>query len=216
MEKKIAFQDLVTWCREYLQGIISQEELVKNVADLKIRFYVTLNEKIEIIQNIIYNTNFMVNPIEYKIRDLEIAKILKGFLSYFTNIEYTEEDFKLIKDCDIFSYECINQVLFVGSPELIKLFKDDYDKLCSLLDTTISQGELNQMVHVFDNIDTEVLVKENKKLRKTFKDITSSSEGQKAIEDLLEIARFNDPAMKRIIQADANNAAMEKLKNKKK
>ena len=216
MENNIAFKDLVNWCREYLQGIITQEELSKNLQDLQVLFYKPLNEKIFIVQDIIYNTNFVQFPIELRLRDLEIAKILKGFLSYFPNISYESDDKALIENCDIFTYENIKQVLFVGSPDLRKLFREDYEELCSLLDSTISQGEINQISHVFDGVDTDILVKENKKLRRTFKDITTTSEGQKAVEDLLEIARFNDPAMKRIIQAKANEVANEKISKKKK
>lgn len=208
MEKNIAFQDLVIWCREFLKGIITQEELAKNLNDLQFKSYLTMEEKIDIVNKIVYDTNFTVYPLPFKIRDLEISKVLQGFLSYFPNIEYTKEDLDLIDNCDIYTYECINQVLNISSPELTKLFEKDYSCLCSLIDTVVSQENIVNIMQIFEGLDTDVLASENKKLRRAFKDITKTPEGQKAIENLVKIAEFNDPTMRKVIESET----MKKLK----
>ena len=210
MEIKIKFQDLVNKCSEFLNGTITQEELAEATKDLRVRYYIPMKEKIEIIQDILYESYFIMEPIELKVKGIEISKILKGFLAYFNNIEYSAEDKKLINECDEYCYEMINLVICVGSPELVKLFEKDYEQLCRMLDVTVAQGDINNLLNILQGLDTETLKKENDKLRRSFKDITKTEEGQKAVADLLEIARFNDPTMKKIIENEALSNSRDK------
>lgn len=215
MENKIHFQDLIARCSEFLNGVISQEELAEATKNLAVRHYIGIEEKIEIIQDILYNSYYTMFPIENKIKGLEIAKILKGFLAYFTNLTYDEKDKEEINNNDVYIYEVINLVLFVGSPKLVELFEKDYNKLCDMLDATVMQGDVNNLLNLLEGLDTEVLEKENKKLRKAIKDVTKTEEGQKAVADLLEIARFNDPVAKKMVEAEALKAAKAKTKKNK-
>ena len=210
MKEKIKFQDLLARCEEYLNNTITQEELVEATKSLFVRYYIPMKEKVEIIQSILYDTYFTMEPIEYKIEGIEKAKILKGFLAYFVNIEYEESDKELLDKCDDYTFEIVEQVLNIGSPDLTALFEKDYNKLTRMLDSIVSQGDINNLITIFENLDTEALKEENKKLRRSFKDITKSKEGQQAVADLLEIARFNDPAMKKIIENEALSNSIDK------
>lgn len=210
MENTIKLQDLLARCSEFLNGMIGQEELSDAVKNLQLRYFIPMNEKVKIIQDILYETNFNIESLENKIRDLEVAKILKGFLAYFTNLEYEKIDYELINNCDIYTYETLYVVLYIGSPELVKLIEKDYSTLCNMIDSIVLQGDISQVLSIFEDLDFSELAKENKKLRRSFKEITTTNEGQKAISDLLEIARFNDPTMKKIIEEEAR----ENIKNK--
>ena len=211
MKEKIKFQDLLARCEEYLNNTITQEELAEATKSLFVRYYIPMKEKIEIIQDILYESYFIMEPIELRIKGIEISKILKGFLAYFGNIDYTTDDKKLIDECDEATYEIINLVLYVGSPELVKVFERDYEQLCRMLDNIVAQGDINNLFNVFRSLDMETLKKENDKFRRSFKDITKTEEGQRVVKDLLEIARFNDPTTKKIIE----NETIESLKNNK-
>lgn len=210
METKIKFQDLVNKCSEFLNGVITQEELAEATKDMRVRYYIPMKEKIEIIQDIFYESYYIMEPLELRVMGIEISKFLKGFMAYFSNIEYTEEDKELLNHCDESTYEALNQVLFIGSPDLTVLFEKDYKCLCEIINNISLQADINGVLNVLEGLDTEALKEENKKLRRSFKDITKSKEGQRAVADLLEIARFNDPTMKKIIENEALSNSIDK------
>ena len=203
MEKNLKLSEVIEICNNIVDGKYSTEEEITEVLDkIKVVNYITLMQKYEILLNILYAPSYFDDGIEQKAMYLETAKLWQGLFSY-TNVDIkSEPHLKIMQNYDL--------IMSVIGDILISLCYNDYNRLCTMIDTCIS---FEHVLSVTDKL-TEINVDQLGTYTNDTKELIDYIQTHKKdFEVLQNIIEFNDPQLKEL--KDEINKAAIKTANKK-
>ena len=195
MEKDLKLSEVIEICNDIKDGKYSEEEMVKVLDKITIVNYITLMEKYEILLNILYAPAYFDEGIEQKAMYLETAKLWQGLFAY-TNVDVKSEPYlKTMQNYDL--------IMSVIGDILISLCYNDYNRLCTMIDTCIS---FEHMISMSDKL-TEINVDKLGDYTNDTKNLIDYIQTHKKDFELLQsIVEFNDPQLKEL-KDEINKAA---------
>ena len=204
MEKNLKLSEVVEICNNIVNGKYDmQEEITEILDNIKVINYITLMEKYEILLNILYAPAYFDEGIEQKAMYLETAKLWNGLFAY-TNVDVKSEPYlKTMQNYDL--------IMSVIGDILMSLCYNDYNRLCTMIDTCISFEHVMSISEKLTEINVDKLG-EYTEDTKNFIDYIQTH--KKEFELLQSIVEFNDPQLKEL--KDEMNKAAVKAVNKKK
>ena len=204
MEKNLKLSEVVEICNNIVNGKYDmQEEITEILDNIKVINYITLMEKYEILLNILYAPAYFDEGIEQKAMYLETAKLWNGLFAY-TNVDVKSEPYlKTMQNYDL--------IMSVIGDILISLCYNDYNRLCTMIDTCISFEHIMSISEKLTEINVDKLG-EYTEDTKNFIDYIQTH--KKEFELLQNIVEFNDPQLKEL-KSEINKTAA-KAANKKK
>lgn len=203
MEKNLKLSEVVEICNNIVNGKYDmQEEITEILDNIKVINYITLMEKYEILLNILYAPAYFDEGIEQKAMYLETAKLWNGLFAY-TNVDVKSEPYlKTMQNYDL--------IMSVIGDILISLCYNDYNRLCTMIDTCISFEHVMSISEKLTEINVDKLG-EYTEDTKNFIDYIQTH--KKEFELLQSIVEFNDPQLKEL-KSEINKTAV-KAANKK-
>lgn len=203
MEKTMKLSEVIEICNDIVDGkYTTQDEITEVLDNIRVVSYITLMEKYEILLNVLYAPGYFEEGIEQKAMYLETAKLWNGLFSY-TNVDVkTEPHLKTMQNYDL--------IMSVIGDILISLCYNDYNRLCTMIDTCISFEHVLSVSDKLTEIDVNKL---GNYIEDTQKLIDFIQTNKKDLEILHQIAEFNDPQLKEL--KDEINQAAQKAANKK-
>lgn len=203
MEKILKLSEVVEICNNIVNGKYDmQEEITEILDNIKVINYIPLMEKYEILLNILYAPAYFDEGIEQKAMYLETAKLWNGLFAY-TNVDVKSEPYlKTMQNYDL--------IMSVIGDILISLCYNDYNRLCTMIDTCISFEHVMSISEKLTEINVDKLG-EYTEDTKNFIDYIQTH--KKEFELLQNIVEFNDPQLKEL-KSEINKTAA-KAANKK-
>lgn len=203
MEKNLKLSEVVEICNNIVNGKYDmQEEITEILDNIKVINYIPLMEKYEILLNILYAPAYFDEGIEQKAMYLETAKLWNGLFAY-TNVDIKSEPYlKTMQNYDL--------IMSVIGDILISLCYNDYNRLCTMIDTCISFEHVMSISEKLTEINVDKLG-EYTEDTKNFIDYIQTH--KKEFELLQNIVEFNDPQLKEL-KSEINKTAA-KAANKK-
>ena len=204
MEKTIKLSEVIEICNDIVDGKYATEDEITEVLDnIKVVNYITLMEKYEILLNVLYAPAYFDDGTEQKAMYLETAKLWQGLFSY-TNVDVkSEPHLKTMQNYDL--------IMSVIGDILISLCYNDYNRLCSMIDTCISFEHVLSVSETLTEIDVNKLSEYTEDTKNIIDYVQTH---KKEFELLQSIVEFNDPQLKEL--KDEMNKAAAKAANKKK
>lgn len=204
MEKTIKLSEVIEICNDIIGGkYATQDEITEVLDNIRVVNYITLMEKYEILLNVLYAPAYFDEGVEQKAMYLETAKLWQGLFAY-TNVDVkSEPHLKTMQNYDL--------IMSVIGDILISLCYNDYNRLCTMIDTCIS---FEHVLSISDKL-TEIDVSKLGEYTEDTKNIIDYVQTHKKEFELLQsIVEFNDPQLKEL--KDEMNKAAAKAVNKKK
>lgn len=205
MEKNIKLSEVLVICNDIVDGKYSTEEEITEVLDqIRVVNYITLMEKYEVLLNVLYAPAYFDDGIEQRAMYLETAKLWQGLFAY-TNVDVkTESHLKTMQNYDL--------IMSVIGDVLISLCYNDYNRLCSMIDTCISFEHVLSVSEKLTEIDVNKLGNYTEDTQKLIDFIQTN---KKDLEMLQQIAEFNDPQLKELKEEINKTSARAANKKKK-
>lgn len=204
MEKTMKLSEVIEICNDIVGGkYATQDEITEVLDNIRVVNYITLMEKYEILLNVLYAPAYFDEGVEQKAMYLETAKLWQGLFAY-TNVDVkSEPHLKTMQNYDL--------IMSVIGDILISLCYNDYNRLCTMIDTCIS---FEHVLSISDKL-TEIDVNKLGEYTEDTKNIIDYVQTHKKEFELLQnIVEFNDPQLKEL--KDEMNKAASKAANKKK
>ena len=204
MEKTIKLSEVIEICNDIVGGkYATQDEITEVLDNIRVVNYITLMEKYEILLNVLYAPAYFDEGVEQKAMYLETAKLWQGLFAY-TNVDVkSEPHLKTMQNYDL--------IMSVIGDILISLCYNDYNRLCTMIDTCIS---FEHVLSISDKL-TEIDVNKLGEYTEDTKNLIDYVQTHKKEFELLQnIVEFNDPQLKEL--KDEINKAAAKAANKKK
>lgn len=204
-EKKIPLIDIVRVCKDVLADKITEEQLNTFGTAIMVRSEINLLEKSTICFYILNEAKYseMDNNAAIKTAELIVNKFFYGLIQGYTNIEVDE---KLVT---IDNYDLVAPIF---KKFILQYCQEDYKDLEDMIRDTLQLSNIENIINMFSGINAEVLEKATIETKKTIK---SLEKNQTLIENLKDIAAFNDPYLNRAIEEMKKSALEESNKNKK-
>ena len=204
MEKNIKLSEVIEICNDIIDGkYTTQDEITEVLDNIKVVSYITLMEKYEILLNVLYAPGYFEEGIEQKAMYLETAKLWNGLFSY-TNVDVkTEPHLKTMQNYDL--------IMSVIGDILISLCYNDYNRLCTMIDTCISFEHVLSVSDKLTEIDVSKLGEYTEDTKKLIDYVQTHKQEFELLQSIVE---FNDPQLKEL--KDEMNKAAAKAANKKK
>lgn len=204
-EKKIPLIDIVRVCKDVLADKITEEQLNTFGTAIMVRSEINLLEKSTICFYILNEAKYseMDNNAAIKTAELIVNKFFYGLIQGYTNIEVDE---KLVT---IDNYDLVAPIF---KKFILQYCQEDYKDLEDMIRDTLQLSNIENIINIFSGINAEVLEKATIETKKTIK---SLEKNQTLIENLKDIAAFNDPYLNRAIEEMKKSALEESNKNKK-
>ena len=202
MDKNLKLSEVIEMCNDILDGkYATQEEITEALDNIRVVNYIPLMEKYEILLNVLYAPAYFDDGIEQKAMYLETAKLWNGLFAY-TNVDVkSEAHLKTMQNYDL--------IMSVIGDILISLCYNDYNRLCTMIDTCIS---FEHVMSVSDKL-TEISVDKLGEYTDNTKNLIDYIQTHKQEFELLQnIVEFNDPQLKEL--KDEMNKAAAKAANK--
>ena len=191
-ENKISLQDVVDLSKNYYSGKVDNDELNDFGNKIIIKSNISILEKTSLVMLLLTQAEYTdTDDIAFKMAELYMHKFFYCLIGAYTNIEVNE---------DLISLENYDLVSSLFKKFILQYCKEDYEELEDILRDSIQVGNLEQIINIFGNLDSESLNKASKDLDKAFNKLKKE---EKMIENLKDIASFNDPIL---------NQAIEKMK----
>lgn len=204
MEKTIKLSEVIEICNDIVNGKYTTEDEITEALDkIRVINYITLMEKYEILLNVLYAPGYFEEGIEQKTMYLETAKLWNGLFSY-TNVDVkSEPHLKTMQNYDL--------IMSVIGDILISLCYNDYNRLCSMIDTCISFEHVLSVSEKLTEIDVNKLSEYTEDTKKFIDYVQTHKQEFELLQNIVE---FNDPQLKEL--KDEMNKAAAKAANKKK
>ena len=204
MEKTIKLSEVIEICNDIVGGkYATQDEITEVLDNIRVVNYITLMEKYEILLNVLYAPAYFDEGVEQKAMYLETAKLWNGLFAY-TNVDVkSEPHLKTMQNYDL--------IMSVIGDILISLCYNDYNRLCTMIDTCISFEHVLSISDKLTEIDVSKLGEYTEDTKHLIDYIQTH---KKEFELLQNIVEFNDPQLKEL--KDEINKAAAKAANKKK
>lgn len=196
--EKIEFQEVIKICTNFIQS--PTEENATKLEELKsqliIRAYMPMQDKVVSLYKVTIDADKSLDLASSVFTaGLELALLFDGLLAY-TNI-----DINIPKEWKIYeSYDAIYQSGLADY--ILQYCERDYNRLCQLMERTISYENLRELMNSMSAIQPEAI----EAMLAEFKQFRESATPE-MLHDMADIMRFNDPNLYHIKESVIDSAA---------
>lgn len=187
----ITLEDCLDAVHKYINGEMTEEQFNDFGAKIKVRAYVPILEKMQLIMLILSNTQVSQNAVSPEIITAELYKNIFYFVTLGTygQIKLGTKDIQTYNNYDL---------MFPLFDSFIKQFcQKDFDVFKSMLDDAMNLYEVTNVANMTENINIDELKKAGQENRELIKKL---NENKELIADLKTIMEFNDPMTKKVIE----------------
>lgn len=202
-EKVIKLEDIIKLVDEFLTGEKTEEDLTAYGANMSIRAYIPILDKMKII--IALSTRYVYSDADlHEVRTAELYRDLffYGLLAPYGNIN--------CDDISLITFANYDKLFPIFYPFLISYCESDYKVLKEFLHDALDAYATRDFVEAVNGISTQSLEEATKENRKMIKELEANKE---LIEDLREIAAMNNPVTKKVVD-ELRRMAVEKSNEK--
>ena len=200
--EKILLTEVIDMCSKFINKEIDIEELEKWGEKIEIKTYLPIVDKMAILYDFLLLKSSKFSGIEAQLAEIEVQKFWKILLKY-TNIEIDDETL-----CTFDNYDKCYMVL---GDYIVQFCYIDYDRICKMISESWFLNSIKVLADYLENLDIDSLKENNEKTSEFLKELIQN---EKLVEDLKDIAIFNNPNTTKIIKELATQAK-NKQKNKK-
>lgn len=204
----IPLKEVLEKCIQYQNGVLDQKDLSEWAnSNFVIREYIPIQEKQFLIMDICFRYDFSDYVFtELKILESEKFKFFKCLLGEYTNIEIPLEQKEFDENCTFENYDILSPIL---EYYIYKHCSYDYDKLIKMIDNCFNYNNLQQLLEMLEKVDAKTLA-ENSKSNSEL--IQSLNDNKDLIKDLKDIAVFQDPSTKQLVENFKSEVLKSQLK----
>lgn len=188
--EQISLSLLIEKAKGFINGEITQEEMAEFGGEITIRGYIPILEKMGIIMSIlnqhIYST---VETQEIKMVEMYRNIFFYLMLSGYAGIDCTDRE-----DITYYNYDLLYPIY---APFILSYCKEDYELTMNMLKDSINLYGIQGIVDGFAGINEETLKEATKANQDLMKELGANKE---LIHELKEIAEFNDPTTKKVVE----------------
>ena len=196
-QEKISLKEVIELCNDYYSKKIDKEDLSDFGNKIAIKPYISLLEKSGLILVIMTQLSYTSEDVVTRISELTMNKFFYCLIGAYTNIEIDDEYVTLN------NYDLIAPLF---KKFILQFCSDDYMDLESMIRDTIQVGNLEQLLDMFSNVDSRKLKEASQDFKNT---ITDLEKNKNIIENIKDIASFNDPIMNKVIEQMKEKAVSE-------
>lgn len=188
--EQISLSLLIEKAKGFINGEITQEEMAEFGGEITIRGYIPILEKMGIIMSIlnqhIYST---VETQEIKMVEMYRNIFFYLMLSGYAGIDCTDRE-----DITYYNYDLLYPIY---APFILSYCKEDYELTMNMLKDSINLYGIQGIADGFAGINEETLKEATKANQDLMKELGANKE---LIHELKEIAEFNDPTTKKVVE----------------
>lgn len=200
--KKIVLKDVIDISKKFVAGEISEEEMNEFGNNITIRSYIPLLEKVATVMLICASLLSDESTPEQIMSKLYKALFFNCLLQGYANIDCGDSELQTYTN-----YDLLYPIFY---PFIISFCKEDYETFKEMIKESISLSNFKETIAALNSINDEALensVSANASMLNSFlnnKDI---------IEQLNNIAIFNDPSLSRL-NSDLHVAPLSEINEK--
>jgi hypothetical protein len=188
-KKVIKLEELINLVDDFIKGDKTQEELADYGANMDVRAYLTLLDKMKIVMGL--TTSYVYSDAE--LHEVRIAELYRDLFFYGLLGGYAMIDCSDRKLC---TFENYDKLFPIFNPFLTSYCGADFEVLKEFLHDALDSYATRDFVEAINGISTEELknaAEENRKL------LEGLDKNKDIIHELKEIAAMNNPLMKKVV-----------------
>ena len=202
----VTLKECIETTRRFYEGNMTTEQFDAWGSKLRIRAYIPIVEKMQIMMNVLMTNQLETGVTSPEIIITELYKevFYKIVLAGYGNIDLGEADYQTYDNYDLL-YPVFNEYI-------TGFCKDDYNTFMNMIRDSMSLYGITNVTDVVEKVDADKIkeaTKSNEELLKALKD------DRELVDKILDIASFNDPTTKKVVESIKNIGLQQgKKKNK--
>lgn len=188
-KKVIKLEELVELVDDFIKGDKTQEDLAAYGAEMNIRAYLSLLDKMKIVMGL--TTSYVYSDTE--LHEVRIAELYRDLFFYGLLGGYAMIDCNDRKLC---TFENYDKLFPIFNPFLISYCKTDYEILKEFLHDALDSYATRDFVEAVNGISADELRDATEENRKLLEGLENNKD---IIHELKEIAAMNNPLMKKVV-----------------
>ena len=202
--ERISLEVLIEKANDFISGKITQEEMAVFGGEITIRSYLPILDKMGIIMSIIGQHVYS----NVETQEIKTVELYRNIFFYLILGGYAGID---CSNRELITYSNYDLLYPIYAPFVLSYCKDDYDLTMEMLKESINLYNIQNMTEGLENINENAL----KEATKANKDLMRElGENRDLIHELREIASFNDPMTKKVVD-EVKKIAIDEANKKK-
>lgn len=199
--KNIPLDLIIEKAKDFISGKISQEDMAAFGGEITIRSYLPILDKMGIIMSII--GQHMYSTVETQ--EIKTVELYRNIFFYLILGGYAGID---CSNRELITYLNYDLLYPIFAPFVLSYCKDDYDLTMEMLKESINLYNIQNMAEGLDGINENALKEATKANEDLIKELNQNKD---LIHELKEIASFNDPMTKKVID-EVKKIALDDIK----
>lgn len=204
-EKVIKLEEIIKLVDGFLKGEVSAEEMADYGANMSIRAYLPLLDKMKIV--IALSTKYIYSDAE--LNEVRVAELYRDLFFYGLLAPYGNVD---CNDISLITFANYDKLFPIFYPFLLSYCESDYKVLKEYLHDTLDSYATRDFIEAVNGISAEALAEATKENNKMMRELEDNKD---LIRDLKEIAAMNNPITKKVVE-ELKNISLEKANQSKK
>ena len=202
----VTLKECIETTRRFYEGNMTTEQFDAWGSKLRIRAYIPIVEKMQIMMNVLMTNQLETGVTSPEIIITELYKevFYKIVLAGYGNIDLGEADYQTYDNYDLL-YPVFNEYI-------TGFCKDDYNTFMNMIRDSMSLYGITNVTDAVEKVDADKIkeaTKSNEELLKALRD------DRELVDKILDIASFNDPTTKKVVESIKNIGLQQgKKKNK--
>ena len=202
--ERIPLEVLIEKAKDFVSGNISQDEMAIFGGDFTIRNYLPILDKMGIIMSI--TGQHVYSNVETQ--EIKTVELYRNIFFYLMLGGYAGVD---CSDRELITYSNYDLLYPIFAPFILSYCKEDYDLTIEMLKESINLYNIQSIAEGLSNINEDALREATKANEKLMKEL---GENKDLIHELKEIASFNDPMTKKVVD-EVKKIAIDEANKKK-
>ena len=175
-------QDLVDFATQIYNKELDTQQIMDRLEGLYVSTYLPIMEKYKLISLILFDYSMVdVQDVQGQTLHLELEKFWTILMAYLHIKTTGYEHLKTIENYDL--------LIHTVSIMVLPLCQIDYERTCKMLDSAINLYNVSHFVNGLQEIDTDNILKNTKKIKETFDYLNQHKE---TISNLMDIIKLNN------------------------
>ena len=205
--KKVTLKECIETTRKFYEGEITTEQMDAWGSNLRIRAYIPIIEKMQIMMNVIMTNQLQTGVTSPEILITELYKEIfyKIVLAGYGNIDLGKEDYQTYDNYDLL-YPVFNEYI-------LSFCEKDFNVFMNMIRDSMGLYGITNVTDTMERVDVDKIkevTESNNALLKALR------EDKDIIDKISDIASFNDPTTKKVVESIKNIGLQQgKKKNQK-
>ena len=200
----IPLEKLIEKAKGFISGEVSQDEMAEFGGEITIRGYLPILDKMGIIMSIL--GQHMYSTVETQ--EIKTVELYRNIFFYLMLGGYASIDCSNRELITYYNYDLLYPIF---SPFIMSYCRDDYNLTIEMLKDSINLYNIQAIAEGLEGVNEEALKEATKANKALMKEL---GENKDLIHELKEIATFNDPTTKKVVE-ELNRIALDDINKKK-